>query len=118
MTPALAQRLRSMLAAPQETLTCTGPGCTTISGAQERRRVRLVGHIRSITLSAAGQVPSMAARLDDGTGSVRLVWLGQRSIAGVGPGSALTVEGRISMLDGQRTILNPHYTLMAAKEGA
>ena len=51
-----------------------------------------------------------------GPGSVTVVWLGRRRIAGVEPGVALRVQGRMSTQDGVRVIYNPRYELTAGSE--
>lgn len=83
-----------------------------ISDAQDRQRVRLRGTVVSVTLQPRGGVPSLEAELDDGTGSIVIVWLGRRRIGGVGPGRAIKVEGRISIQDGRRVMFNPRYELV------
>ena len=45
-----------------------------------------------------------------------MVWLGRRRIAGVEPGAALRVEGRMSTQDGVRVIYNPRYELSSGSE--
>jgi DNA/RNA endonuclease YhcR with UshA esterase domain len=56
----------------------------------------------------------MEAELWDGTGTVTLVWLGRRDIAGIEPGRKLVVHGRMTTLKGQRAIYNPRYELQPA----
>ena len=46
---------------------------------------------------------------------VRLVWLGRRHIAGIEPGRAITVKGRIAVRDGRKVLYNPHYELEAPR---
>lgn len=84
----------------------------TIARAPDRTPVRLRGTLSSVTLRPRGGVPALEAELDDGTATLTVVWLGRRRIAGVGPGVALTVEGRIGVHDGVRTLYNPRYELL------
>jgi hypothetical protein len=52
------------------------------------------------------------AELFDGTGAVRLVWLGRRRIAGIEPGRSLVARGRIArQSSGDLVIYNPWYEL-------
>ncbi len=55
--------------------------------------------------------PALDAELWDGSGTVTLVWLGRRRIKGIDPGRSIVVRGRVSVIDGQRTIFNPTYEL-------
>ena len=45
-------------------------------------------------------------------GSIVVVWLGRRRIAGIAPGRAMEIQGRIGQHDGQRIMYNPRYELM------
>ena len=83
-----------------------------IADAPDRVRVRLEGHLRTVTLRPRGGVPALEAELSDGTGSLIIVWLGRRRIVGVEPGRDLVVEGRIGVAHGARTIFNPRYELL------
>jgi len=79
-----------------------------------RSEVTLVGTITVLTLSAAGAGRGLEAELDDGTGTVRLVWLGRPSVPGIVAGRRLRVTGRLTQSDGRRTIFNPRYQLLAS----
>lgn len=84
----------------------------SITEAPHRVPVTLRGTLRSVTLMPRGEVPTLEAALDDGTGTVTLVWLGRRRIAGIEAGRALSATGRIGVHDGRRIIYNPRYELM------
>jgi len=86
-------------------------GCTAVAGAPLRRRAKVSGVLRSVTFRPREGVPALEAELYDGSGSLSLVWLGRRQIAGVGPGRRLTAEGMLCLVDGRRTIFNPRYEL-------
>lgn len=83
-----------------------------ISDAPDRQRVRLRGMLRTVTLRPRGGVPALEADLDDGSGTITVVWLGRRRIAGIVPGRSLRVEGRIGTHGGHRVIYNPRYELL------
>ncbi|GAA1910775.1 hypothetical protein GCM10009737_10300 [Nocardioides lentus] len=105
--PAGADGHRGEPAAP------TTPRACAIAQAPDRERVRLEGHLRTVTLRPRGGAPALEAELHDGTGGVALVWLGRRRIGGITPGRALAVEGRIGRADGVRVIYNPRYELLS-----
>ena len=91
-------------------------GCTRIQDAHDRERVVVRGTLRHVTLRPRSGTPALEAELYDGSGSVTVVWLGRRRIAGVEPGVALRVQGRMSTQDGVRVIYNPRYELTAGSE--
>ncbi|PFG43423.1 hypothetical protein ATJ88_2120 [Isoptericola jiangsuensis] len=88
-------------------------GCTPVSDAAPRCRVSVSGVLRSVVLHPRGEVPTVEAELFDGTGSLDLVWLGRREIAGIEPGRRLRVDGMVTLRDGRRTLYNPRYELRA-----
>ncbi|GAA3821849.1 OB-fold nucleic acid binding domain-containing protein [Nocardioides panacisoli] len=83
-----------------------------IDAAPDRTPVRLRGSLRTVTLRPRGGVPALEAELYDGTGTLTLVWLGRRRIAGIDPGRAIEVAGRIGSHEGTRVIYNPKYELL------
>ena len=87
-------------------------GATSIADAPDRERVTLRGSLRTVTLRPRGGVPALEAELNDGSGVITVVWLGRRRIAGIEPGRAIEVEGRIGAYDGIRVMYNPRYQLI------
>lgn len=92
--------------------TFAGSGVVTIADAPSRTPVHLRGTLRTVTLRPRGGVPALEAELYDGTGTLTLIWLGRRRIAGIGPGRAIDVSGRIGEHDGERVLYNPRYELL------
>jgi RecG-like helicase len=88
--------------------------CQAIDKMQDRQRVAVYGHVKSVSLSPRAGTPSLEAVLYDGSGTVTLVWLGRRRIVGIKPGTHLMAEGRVSCHDGNRVIYNPRYELQVA----
>ena len=76
--------------------------------------VTVAGTLRTVTFSPRGGVPALEGELYDGTGTVTVIWLGRRRIAGIQPGVELIVSGRIGFVDGDRVIFNPRYELRPA----
>jgi hypothetical protein len=74
-----------------------------------------VGRLRSVVYTPSENVPTLEAELFDGSDSLDLVWLGRRRIAGIEPGRAITVRGRVAVRDGHKVLYNPHYELEAAR---
>jgi hypothetical protein len=86
-------------------------GCCPIVDATDRQRVELQGSLRTVTLRPRGGVPALEAELWDGSGLITLVWLGRRRIAGIEPGRAVKVMGRVGAQDKMRVMFNPRYEL-------
>ncbi|MGL5405307.1 MAG: OB-fold nucleic acid binding domain-containing protein [Propionibacteriaceae bacterium] len=87
-------------------------GADAVTNCCDRDVVRLVGELTSIKFNPSDGPRWLEAEFDDGSGHVRLVWMGRRSIKGIDAGRRLAVEGRISCTDGRRTIYNPRYELL------
>jgi hypothetical protein len=88
-------------------------GCDRIDCAPDRELVTVQGTLRTVTLRPRGGVPALEAELYDGTATLTLLWLGRRRIAGIFPGRAIRVTGRIGVHGGVRTIYNPRYDLLS-----
>ena len=89
-------------------------GATSVSKCQDRVPVTVFGTVRAMTIRPRAGVPALEAELYDGSGTVTLVWLGRRTLAGVGPGRQVRATGRITTSEGRRLIYNPRYELTAA----
>ena len=88
-------------------------GATSVADCRDRIPVTVFGTVRSMTIRPRAGVPALEAELYDGSGTVTLVWLGRRTIAGVGPGRQVRATGRITTAEGRRLIYNPRYELTA-----
>jgi len=99
------------LEADDERLESTKFGCTQVANLPDRHRVTVNGVLRSVTLRPREGVAALEAELYDGTGTVDLVWLGRREIAGIDPGRRGAFEGLVCDIDGRPTIYNPRYDL-------
>jgi hypothetical protein len=91
-------------------------GYEPIRSCADREQVQLCGTLRTVTLRPRGGVPALEAELYDGSGSVILVWLGRRRIAGIEPGRGLIAKGRIALRDDERIMYNPRYELRPLEE--
>ena len=85
---------------------------TPIARCPSRSKVRVMGTVQSITLRPRAGVPAVEAELYDGSGTLYVVWLGRRRMAGIKPGIAMVAEGRIGEIQGRRVLYNPSYTLL------
>lgn len=87
-------------------------GAQRIADVADRQKAVLRGTISSLTMKPRSGTPWLEAEFSDGSGTVTLIWMGRRSIPGVIAGRELTVEGRLSYVDGQRRLYNPRYELI------
>ena len=86
-------------------------GATAVATCGDRVPVTVLGTIRAVTIRPRAGVPALEAELYDGSGTVTLVWLGRRTIAGLGPGRQVRATGRITTNEGRKLIYNPRYDL-------
>jgi hypothetical protein len=89
-------------------------GGTPISSCPDREQVTVMGTLRTVTLRPRAGVPALEAELYDGSGTLALVWLGRRRIAGIEPGRRLLAQGRVTYHEGGPVMYNPRYELRAA----
>jgi RecG-like helicase len=88
-------------------------GGTPIAELQRRRPATVCGTLRSVTLRPRAGVPALEAALYDGTGTLTVIWLGRRQIAGIEPGRRIRVHGMITESEGEVAVFNPRYELIA-----
>jgi hypothetical protein len=92
------------------------PDTIRISEAPLRTRARLAGEIRVVTVRTDTPWPDFEAVLFDGTGKVRLRWLGVESVPGVIPGTRMVVEGVVGEEDNERLTIDPSYEILLLPE--
>lgn len=90
------------------------PGVTAIGDAKPREEVTVAGEITSLRIVPRAGTPSLEATVNDGTGSLVIVWTGRRNIPGVAPGKRLVLSGRGAPQGsaGRLTVFNPRYELL------
>lgn len=106
----------------------------------DRSRAAFRGVIDSITVPPSSAPPSFSAivlrqpdpagplqrgqtrRPDSGrrristAGRLQLIWIGQRQIPGIAAGTALKLEGMVSVVEGMPTIYNPRYEIISSQD--
>lgn len=83
------------------------PICACVPG----QAVVVRGIVRSVSTPPAGSSPAVEIELDDGSGSLRVIWLGRRRIPGIDAGRSMVVRGRLTCHTDHPTIYNPRYEL-------
>ncbi len=91
--------------------TTTEPDLIPIGEVIYRQRAKVRGRVRSVRVRPWADVPSLECTLVDDTGGITVVFLGRRSVGGIGPGTTLTVEGVVGQHNDRLSILNPAYQL-------
>jgi RecG-like helicase len=86
-------------------------GAEKVCDCPRGRYVTVTGRLTSVRYTPRTNQPTLEAELFDGTGSITLVFLGRRRIAGIEPGRSLSAEGRLALRDGRKVIFNPSYSL-------
>ena len=110
-TPAHELEARSIL---QESLNV---GATQVSACVPGERSLVRGVLQSVILRPRKAARAVEAELFDGSGFLRVVWLGRRAIPGIEAGAPITVSGRIvTGADGHLTMFNPRYELAPRSE--
>lgn len=94
---------------------CARPGSTPIADLQVRDLASVTGTVHSIAVLPLEQNPELRIELYDGTGILDVIWLGRREIEGIRPGAYLTLTGRITLVDGRRTVFNPSYEMLPGR---
>jgi hypothetical protein len=116
LSSAFAGLLRSQgdVEAEEIAAECARPGCVRIANLRHRDQATITGTVHSIAIPPRAKAPEIRVELYDGTGIVELIWLGRRSIAGISPGSYLTVRGRVAYDEttDRLLIFNPSYDLL------
>src|SRR5256885_16438817 len=87
----------------------TKAGATTVARCGDRVPVTVLGTIRAMTIRPRAGVPALEAELYDGSGTVTLVWLGRRTVAGLGPGRQGRGTRRSTTSGGRKLVYHPRY---------
>lgn len=102
---------RGEIEAADEQRVATRRGTTLAVNTRPRVRAEVSGVIRSVTYRPRDTVPALVAEVYDGSGSVDLVWLGRRDVAGIQPGRRIVAAGMVCPGRRRNTIFNPRYEL-------
>jgi amino acid transporter len=88
-------------------------GTVPIAQVHHRDKVTVAGRVRQVRVQPRNGVATVEVILADGTGDVRVVFLGRRHIPGIVPGTYLSATAVIGERAGHLEMLNPEYTLLA-----
>lgn len=99
------------LASADLTREALSSGAIPIADCRPRAHVVLHGVISTITVHPRESDRWLEATLSDGSGEVRLIWMGRLGIHGVEVGRTMTVRGTLAETDGRLVLYNPYYEL-------
>jgi amino acid transporter len=97
----------------EDGITPRADGSVPIAAVRWRQHVTVEGRISSVRVRPLADVPSLEVVLNDGTGSISVVFHGRRHVEGATIGTVLRVDGTAIDHHGRLAILNPLYTLLA-----
>src|SRR5690242_13270383 len=86
-------------------------GAEKVCDCPRGRYATVTGRLTSVRYTPRTNQPTLEAELFDGSGSMTLIFLGRRRIAGIEPGRSVSVVGRLAVRDGRKVIFNPYYVL-------
>ena len=85
-------------------------GAQPLAAAQPRSRVTLRGEIVSVTSDAKNGW--LEAEVNDGSGTLRLIWMGRSRLECLMPGRHIRVTGRLAEDEGRPVIYNPDFEIL------
>lgn len=91
---------------------CAGLGATAVTECRLGHECSVAGTVRTVRLAPLAGAPTFEVDLWDGSGTIRLVFLGRRTIRGLETGRALLATGRLTRREGRATMFNPRYQLL------
>jgi hypothetical protein len=85
------------------------PIARKVVDAEPRRRLIATGLVVAAAIQDVGGSASARYTLDDGSGRVDLLFLGRRSVADLGLGACVTIEGTVMADTTKMVVWNPIY---------
>lgn len=89
--------------------------CSAIGNCNAGELVSLAGTVRYVTILPKDKAPSFEIELYDGSGATKIIWMGRRTIPGIVAGRRMTITGRMTNIDGSKTVYNPRYQLKPSR---
>lgn len=85
------------------------PEAVPIAHVPLRRRVKVAGVVKRITVRAVEGFESLETLITDGTGELAVIWMGRRQIPGLILGTRVVVEGVVGETRAGRRMVNPSF---------
>ena len=78
-----------------------------------RQQAKVAGRVRSIQVQRSSRIPTLELTIIDTAGDTLIVvFLGRRRIAGIQPGTDVSVEAMVASRSGGLSMLNPIYEIL------
>lgn len=90
----------------------------TVADALKRSRVVLSGMVLATEVTELDNGPLVEVSVSDGTATVVATFFGRRTVAGLAPGSMVTLAGVLGTRSGRPALVNPWYWLTGTQGGA
>lgn len=87
-------------------------GAVPIDSLPWRKTCKIAGRVKSVRVQSLDSVPSLAARVEDSSGGIMLVFAGRRSVPGMEPGRRIIAEGVVGEVGGHLAMMNPDYEFL------
>ena len=88
-------------------------GAVPIARITPRRQAKVAGRVRSIQVQRWSRIPTLELTIIDTAGdTLMVVFLGRRQIAGIQPGTDVSVEAMVASRSGGLSMLNPIYEIL------
>lgn len=84
---------------------------TPIAGVRWRERCHVRGTVRAVRVRPWGDSPTLEVVLYDESGGITAVFLARRKVAGIRPGTVMSIEGVVGTHHRELAVLNPRYEL-------
>jgi hypothetical protein len=94
---------------------CDALGATHLDELPARVPVRFAGEINAVRIVPRAGADALEVTVSDGRGSVVLVFLGRRKIAGMSPGKRIMADGVVVARGPERLVYNPWYSFLPRK---
>ncbi|HEY7133675.1 MAG TPA: amino acid permease [Acidimicrobiia bacterium] len=101
------------LAQDHDVPTVAGP-VAPIDHAEARHTITVAGKVHSLRVQPRAEVATLECTLRDETGTINLVFLGRKHVAGIEPGTRLVATGMVGRRQGRLEIINPDYEFRSA----
>jgi hypothetical protein len=91
----------------------TPDGAVPIARITPRRQAKVAGRVRSIQVQLWSRIPTLELTVIDTAGDTLIVvFLGRRQIAGIRPGTHVSVEAMVASRSDGLSMLNPIYEIL------
>ncbi|MHB8294202.1 MAG: amino acid permease [Acidimicrobiales bacterium] len=88
------------------------PGAAPIGSLQWRQRAKVAGRVASVQVQPFGGSRVLTCTVQDGTGGITLMFT-RPSVAGIGTGGRVSIEGMVGEHHGRLAMLNPQVEVLA-----